>query len=403
MSLESDTLRHAGSALEKSATQGDRAILLQKVKQISDVLAADVVEAERIRTLPQTSVAALRASKLYGLKTPACVGGYEASLADQLAVFEETAYVNPSAGWNLFVSSAGLGIAAAHLPDAGLQRLFTDPDFPTFASGGGFITGKLVPTEGGYRLSGRWVYGSGIKHADWVAIPARVVSDNEADSRVLTCIVPACEFEIFDTWHVMGLAGSGSHDYGVENVYVPKEMTFCRADGPARGGAIYRLGPIGYVTVEIVGFMIGVARRALDELIQLSVKKSRGYVSRSSLAQRHVLQRAVAEADLKLKAARALNLDVFERATVAAGALKTLPESLEIELRAASTFAAETTIEIANMAFRYAAGSAMRLESPLQRCLRDLHAAGTHFVVSDTAYESHGQRLLGLTSGAVMS
>jgi indole-3-acetate monooxygenase len=380
-----------------------REFLLQRIRDISEVLAADVEEAERIRTLPRRSVEALRESGLYGLKTPACSGGFEADLATQLAVFEEVAYVNPSASWSLFVSTAGLGLAASHLPKAGHEDLFAKRDFPTFASGGGYLLGKLAPCEGGYRLSGRWIYGSGIGHADWCAVPARVDATSNKSGEVLTCIVPASAFEIHDTWSVVGLQGSGSFDYSATDVFVPARMTYCRGHGPVRGGGLYRLGNIGFVTVEIVGFMIGVARRAIDELIDLSKRKSRGYVQKSSMISRSVLQRAIADCDLKLKAVRSLNLEIFGRAAAEVSNGEFLSPALEVELRAASTMAAEITTEIANVAFRYGAGSAMRLDSPLQRCLRDLHAAGTHFVVSDTAYEAHGQQLLGMSDASAMA
>ena len=379
-------------------TEGQtRADLLKRVRSIRDVLAADTAEAERIRTLPAASVAALQESGLYGLKAPRDVGGSEASLATQLAVFEEVAYINPSAGWNLFISSAGLGLASAFLPDEALPELFAKQRFPTFTSGGGYIPGRLVPVKNGYRLSGRWIYGSGVRHAEWSCVPAQVEGGSGRLAEIYTCVVPTSAMTVHDTWHVMGLAGTGSNDYSVEDLFVPTRFTFQRGRGSVRGGAIYRLGPLGFVTVEIVGFMLGVARRALDELIALAKTKSRGYLKQTGMVSRSVLQNAVAQADLKLKAARALNLDVFARAMEMAADGSVVSSAIETEMRAAGTMAAGLAIEVGDMAFRYGAGTAMRLDSMIQRCLRDLHSAGTHFLVSDSAFELHGQHLLGLS------
>jgi indole-3-acetate monooxygenase len=148
-----------------------RQALLDAVGQVREILAADVEEAEKLRTLPPSSVAALRDSGLLALKTPAALGGAEADPITQIEIIEAVSYVSPSAGWYLFIGAATAGLSGAFLPDAGVAEMFGGGRFPLVAGGGGLRPGKLVPVEGGYRLTGRWSWGSGIRHAEWLTIP----------------------------------------------------------------------------------------------------------------------------------------------------------------------------------------------------------------------------------------
>jgi len=140
---------------------------------------------------------------------------------------------------------------------------------------------------------------------------------------------------------------------------------------------------------------VGVARRALDALIELAGSTQRG-LKVSLVASRPTVQRAVARADLRLRAARALAVEVYEAvwATVASGGVVT--PRMHGDTRAVATFATEVALDVTESAFRYAGGRALFLSHILQRCWRDMNAAAQHFVVSDVAYENHGQFSLGI-------
>jgi alkylation response protein AidB-like acyl-CoA dehydrogenase len=147
---------------------------------------------------------------------------------------------------------------------------------------------------------------------------------------------------------------------------------------------------------EHVAFALGVGRRALDEILELAQSKRRGYAKQVALADRPVFQRAVAEADLRLRAARLLALEVFERAwqTVCAG--RPPEPRLQAEMRSAATFVTDVALDVTAIAFRYGGGSTVWLNSMLQRCLRDLYVGASHLMVNDSAYENYGQFLLEL-------
>ena len=375
-----------------------RQSLLRAVEQVRQTLAADVEEAEKLRTLPPSSVAALRDSGLLALKTPAELGGAEADPVTQIEVIEAVSYVSPSAGWYLFIGAATAGLSGAFLPDAGVAEMFGGERFPLVAGGGGLRPGKLVPVDGGYRLTGRWSWGSGIRHAEWLTIPGRAGEEEGGQSEVRISVVPTRSVEVHDNWYVMGLSGTGSCDYSAADLFVPEHFTHAdlNAATPRRGGPLYRLGLPAFIANENSAFSLGVARRALDEVVALARSKSRGYSKRTMLAHRGVFQRFVGEGALRLRAARALLVDAYDRAWTIVSDRRRLDPQTQAELRAAGALVSDVAVKVATDAFAYGAGTAMRLESVLQRCFRDLHAADTHFLASDSSYENYGQFLLGL-------
>jgi alkylation response protein AidB-like acyl-CoA dehydrogenase len=215
-------------------------------------------------------------------------------------------------------------------------------------------------------------------------------------TEIRTFVFPTAHAQIHDNWYVMGLSGTGSCDYSVSDLFVPEEFTYEKAAPPRRGGPIYRLGLPGFITVENAAFALGVARRALDEIIALARSKVRGYTKRTPLVGRPVFQRTVGESDLKLRAARALKIAVLEKAWATVCEGHELDLLLQTELRSAGALVADVALEVATAAFRYGGGTGIGLNHPLQRCLRDLQTAGTHFLVSDSSYENYGMALLGL-------
>jgi len=346
-----------------------------------------------MRTLPPASVAALRDSGLLALKLPQVLGGAEADPMLQNEVIEAVSYINPAAGWCLFIGAASIGMAAAFLPDAAIDRMFAGDHVPTAAAA--LMPGTMKAVDGGYRLSGRWSWGSGIRHAEWVLVSTKATrGDSTIEPRI--AVVPASGLEIIDNWHVMGLGGTGSCDFAAADLFVPEEFTYPVALRPNRGGPLYRLGMPGFVTNEIPSFAIGVARRALDEVMALARSKSRGYRKPVSIAGRAAFQGMVAESELKLRAARGLAMDVAERSWRIVSEGRICAPEMQAEMRAAGTLVTEIAVETATNAFRYAAGSAVRLESVLQRCMRDLQTASAHYMVSNSTYETYGQYLLGI-------
>ena len=155
------------------------------------------------------------------------------------------------------------------------------------------------------------------------------------------------------------------------------------------------MGWPGYVANEHAAFALGIARCALDAIIDLAQSKKRGYGPQRRLSDRAVVQRMIAQADLRLRGTRLVVIDILEKAWQTASAGQVPGPALQAEMRSVATLATDVALEITTNAFRAGAGSAVRLEHVLQRCLRDLHTAAAHLMVNDSSYENYGQFLLG--------
>ncbi|MPY92395.1 MAG: hypothetical protein GEV08_04780 [Acidimicrobiia bacterium] len=399
MSAPSAAARRAVSATGAGPAAADgraRREIFESVAGIAEALEADAVRADALRRLPSTSVDALRGAGLLALKVPAELGGLEADPALQFEVFEQVAYHSAPAGWCCFIYADSAGLATARLPAAGLARYLSGRDVPVTCGGGGLRPGTLVTEDGGYRLTGRWGYGSGIHGAAWVLVPGHLAAGPGHRRQVRTCVVPKAALEVGDAWDVIGLRGTGSEDFAADDVYVPEEMTFSMAEPPERGGPLQRLGIAGYLGHAVPAVAVGVARRVLDEVTAMAATKSRGYTRRAPLAERSVFQSFLGEADQALEAVRALML--ANSATLLEGVRRHgfSPPANEADVRAAGAFAVRTATRVVGDALRFAGGEAAQANHLVERSLRDLHMAGTHMLVSEAAYENHGQFLLGL-------
>ena len=379
-----------------------RRVLMDAVEAVRATLEAGTQEAEETATLPLTSVEALYESGLLRLKLPHVLGGAEADPMTQLDVLEAVSRIDPSAGWCLMIGAASLGSLAAFLPDDAVDEIFEDGKPPRVA--GAFAPfGTAAPVAGGYRVTGRWPFGSGVRHSQWVSAGARVTTESAGYPPQLRCVMPTANVKIHDNWDVMGLRGTGSCDFSVEDLFVPDRFAWdVSLTEPRRGGALYRLGRPGFVTNEHSAFALGVGRRALDAVTEVAVSKSRGYNSTNLLADRPTLQRALGECDLKLRAARALNVEILEEAWQSVCNGRTPAPPLQAQLRGCATYTTDVAADVVAQAFRYGGGSALFMSSVLQRCLRDINAAAQHQMVSDAAYENHGQFLLGLPDARPM-
>ena len=371
-----------------------RRVLLDAVASIADVLAAHRDESEELRTLAPASVQALHDVGLTRLKSPLEVGGAEADPVLQMDVIEAVTMIDPAAAWSMFISSAVTGGALARLPDEAVAEMLSGERFP-FMAGSLRPGGEARAVDGGYRISGRWGWGSGVHHADFVSVPVFT-----AEREVIQAVVPIADVDAQDNWHVLGMKGTGSSDYVLDDVFVPERfVTHPATATQQRGGRLFRLGMPGYVINEHGAFAYALARLALQISTEMAVEKKRGYVGGTSIADRAVFQRAIAEGKLRVDASRLLMVDTLERLFDAAEH-GIPPAPLQAETRAAAVLCTDEALAVTSDLFRYAGGSAVQLSHRLQRVLRDLFTVQSHLVVSDSAYEIYGQLLLGLSDEA---
>ena len=298
------------------------------------------------------------------------------------------------------IGAGTLSGMAAFLSDEAIDEIFVGGKAP-LAAGVAAPSGEATPVEGGYRVSGRWAFASGIRHSQWVAFGAMVPAANSDSPQQIRVAVPTSQVQIHDNWHVVGLQGTGSCEFSLSDVFVPQRFTWGGAEAqPLRGGPNFLLGRPGMQTTGHSGFALGVGRRALDAVTELAQSKKRGYRGSEALvADRGWFQRFLGESDLRLRAAKALSLETIEEAWESVCQGITPPPPLQIRLRASGTYSTEESAGVVSQAFRFGGGTAMYSSHVLQKCLRDINAAAQHQMVSDRAYENHGQFILGL-SGA---
>ncbi len=379
-----------------SATRDStRAALLAGVASIRDILLAQCEREDHDATLSAATVAALYDAGIFSMKLPAVLGGSEADPVTQFEVIEAVAAINASAAWCSMVGATSLAMPGAFLPDEGLARMFDGRRIPR----GAIVVmpaGSARPVAGGYLLDGRWSFASGVRHAEWLVAGCRVLA-GDAPPELAMMVLPATDLIIHDNWQVAGLKGTGSCDVSVDGRFVPGCMSWnTQSATPRRGGPLYRLGLPAFVANEHAAFALGVARRALDELIATAIAKKRGYAPGApSLATRTTVQHTIGHGEMRLRAARALAIELNEEAwqTVVGG--KAPDGRLQSELRAVGTYCTEVASEIVTSAFRYAGGSAIYSSHALQRCLRDVQVAAQHLIISETSYENLAQFKLG--------
>ncbi len=374
-----------------------RKALLDAVEDVREALTAGAEEAEAKATLTEGMVEALYQSGLLSLKLPMELGGAEADPVTQLEVIEAVTRIDASAGWCTMIGASAIALPAVFLQDEAMEQVFAGGRAPR-AAGVFMPTGIGIPVYGGYLVSGRWSFASGIRHSQWVSAGVRVAQNGGDTTKHLTAVFPTSEAQIHDNWQVAGLKGTGSNDFSVSNLFVPEAFTWDRESArPKRGGPLYSLGFPGFVANEHAAFAFGVGRRALDAIIELAQSKLRGFgPSPSALASRPSFHRAMGESDLRLRAAHALVIEILEEAWATVCQGRTLDPRLQAEMRSSATYATQVAVDVVSLAFRYGGGTALYLSSVLQRCLRDINAAAQHLMVSDSTYEIHGQFALGL-------
>ena len=371
--------------------------IVKRAGEIADILRAQASADEANGTLTSETVATLEKAGMFRLKLPAVLGGEEADPVTQTLTLEALSNANASAGWCAMVGATGAALPGAFLADEAIAEIFASGRIPRCAVVA-MPMGRAERVDGGYRLTGRWPFGSGVRHSEWITAGAIVTRDNKPEH--LMMVFQAKSAHIHDNWQVAGLKGTGSCDFSTDNLFVPAAFTLALlTDQPKRGGPLYRISNPGFVANEHAGFALGVARRALDAFREKEVARVRSYApGEASMSARPAIQRALGACEIKLRAARDVALDVNSEVWRATRSGETPTLRQQCELRAAATYCTEVALDIVTEVFRYSGGGAIYEKNVLQRCLRDLNAAAQHLMVSEVSYENLGLTLLGATN-----
>jgi indole-3-acetate monooxygenase len=347
--------------------------------------------ADREGRLHDEVVDAFHREGLYQMWAPELVGGSELDPLHSLETLEIVSYGDPSAGWVLMASCLAIGTAGSYLADDAVAELWADGRRPVIA-GQGTRPGTAVPHEDGFLVSGSWSFASGLLHGTHIHTLAVIPTTGEP--RIF--VVPVEKASLLGNWDVLGLRGTGSIDYSLDNVYVPDSYShFAVVDEPRRGGPLYRVGIIGFASMCHSGWAVGVGRRLLDELGAL-VHDGAGRAG--ARAASDAFQQDYAEAEATLRAARALVFEAWGEAwdTLRDGGRMSVREHTLIRL--ALTNATKALAEVAD--FVYLAGGTTALRrGTIQRLVRDVHAGTQHVTSSPAVWANCGRELAGLAEG----
>lgn len=350
-------------------------------------------DAERLRRLPASTVAALADAGAFTMCLPEMYGGTGDGPVRMIDVVQELAEADGSAGWCAGIASTTSSLASFLAPDVAHQ-VFPSP---STATGGVFAPNAVGTRDGdGYRATGRWQWGSGTQHCEWVVGGARC---DDGTQRV--CFFSPDQLEFHDTWHTAGMRGTGSLDFSVDNVFVPEEYTYAVGEPPVIDEPISRFPNFTLLALGIAATGLGIARRALDECAELAGAKKPQYSSRS-LAESAYAQNEFARAEVAWRSARALLRTEVGEAWDAAVAGEPVGVEARVAMRLAAAHAASTCVGVADTAWTLAGGTAVYDTSVLGRCVRDAHVVTQHIMVAPKLNETLGRFLLGVEFNAAM-
>lgn len=351
---------------------------------------------DRDRRLPDAVFNALADAGLFRLWLPRALGGPELSPLDFMRVVEAASALDGSVGW-LVGNGGGMSRVGGYLPAAVARDWFTSPR--TFVVSATGAVGSAEVVDGGYRVTGRWPFGSGAPNATHF-MGLATIGDNQApDQTRLCCYFNRAQVTIHDTWHVSGLRGTGSSDFEVRDAFVPTGQVHAFiGHTPTDPGLLYRMPPVSVFAWTVSVVPLGIARGAIDAFVVLAGAKSRLGVS-GLLRDRELVQATVGRAETLHAAARALLVEAMTELMSATDVGGERLIAARARLRTAGAHAAETAMRIVDMLAADAGSAAIFENSPLERAIRDVQAAAKHIAMSPASYSVAGRLRLGLEPG----
>jgi alkylation response protein AidB-like acyl-CoA dehydrogenase len=376
----------------------------EAARALAPELSKRAEEIEAARRLPRDLAERFSQEGFYRMCVPELYGGLEQAPAITMETVEIVARADASSAWCVFIGATS-GTVLALLPPDAARDVFSHPGIRL---GGVFAPkGKAVAEEGGFRVNGRWQWGSGTENCDWVLGGCRVIRDGQPEllsngtPRSRMMLVPAGEVEFFDTWHVTGLCGTGSTDFAMNDLFVPESRAVgLGVDGPLER-PLYAFPQFGLLAMGIAAVSMGLARAAIDALVELAGGKTPAGSARP-LAARSAAQSDVARAEALLRSARAFYYEAVDAAWQSALSRGVIEPEHRRDVRLATTHATRASAEAVDLMYHLAGGSSVYRSSPLQRIFRDVHVATQHMMVSPATLELTGRLFLGLETDIAM-
>ncbi len=373
----------------------------ERARALQPLIDRHGAEMDSRREVVPEVVDGLVANDMLRLLLPRSLGGAELPLIEFCKTVEAIAWADASVGWFVNQSNVSSATSAAAMPHDAALAFFGSPGVG-LAWGARNGTSKAIRVEGGYRLSGTWSFASGGRHTTWMGAHSAVQNPDgtphqrygKADDR--SFVFKRSDARIVDDWFVLGLRGTGSDTYTVEDLFIPD------AHAPARdalqerreAGPLYTIGSTLLYASGFCSVTLGLGRRLLETYIDLA----RGKHSRASInamSANNAIQREIALLEAKLSAARAwLHAEVCEAYDKAANG--TLDVDGRMRLRLATTYGMNEATDVSIAAYRAAGTTAILNSAPFERRFRDAMSASQHLQGMMGHAEMVGRHILGV-------
>ena len=379
--------------MNKPATLG----LVERAKTLVPLIASEADEIERTRRLTPPVVSALIENGLYRSLLPQSVGGAEAQPQIFMQMLEEIAKVDASTAWCLGQCSV-CAMTAAYLDLATAHEIFDASDS---VLAWGAIANEVQVVPGGYRITARWDFASGSRQANWLGAHVRVV---EADGtkrmkpngspEIRTIVFPAASATLYDVWDVIGLRGTGTDSYSVDNLFIPQKFAALRDDpaglretGPLYGFTTFTMFGLGFAAISV-----GVARATLDAAIELA--RGKASVGLRAMRENNAVLGAIGRMEGNLRAARAYIYATADEAWSEATQTGKVSEQRRAAMRLAVTWTIHQAASVVDAAYHMAGATAVFRANPFERRFRDMHAIAQQIQARDNHYEDVGRVML---------
>lgn len=361
--------------------------LLPKIRELGDQIDAE-------REIPQSLIGEMREAGLFRMTAPTEWGGPELHPIAQYEILETLAAEDGSVAWCAY-TGASSGYFACFLDPDVSRRMYSDIDSVT--AGAPAMTGNAEAVDGGFKVTGRWSFGSGIANAKWAlggclqTKDGAPVLNEQGKPNAFIAFLPGEHVNVIENWNTIGMRGTGSHDYEVVDLFVPNEHTFSIATSPIKlAGTLYQLRTM--IFFNHAALALGVARGAMNAFREYAASKE----TRSGpLNQQHFALTAVATAEALIGSARAYVLATMDEI------FQSLERGDELTVRQRALYrlsivhAHRAAVEAVELLFQAAGSTATRVPNRLERAFRDVHVANQHNVASGRVYEVTGAMLLG--------
>lgn len=360
--------------------------ILARAKSIAPLVSAEATAAEELGSLTPAVAAALREQELFWVLVPEEYGGLQCDLPTTIEVFEEVSRADGSAGWTLMASGAATGVASGFCAKDAAAAMFGGARRAVVAGMVG-PGGSCREVPEGFRGSGKYRFGSGVHHADWIAVGMFIVDDNvmrrlpNGEPQVLIGYVPRKDVDFVENWDVFGLSGTGSIDYEVKDALIPTGLSFERT--VVRGQSDWRLFDIGVQGIVCAGHAavaLGIVKRAIEEIAQIASMRTRPNY-KGLLGEQAVFRHDFAYHEADYQAMRAYTLELYREIQGVLDSGGDITPLHRQRMKQNVIHVHKVGARIVQFCYTMGGSDSLRNPSPLGRCMRDMSAATQHLVV----------------------